>query len=105
MLRIYKTEDGGKLVKLKKSRFVSKAWFNLINPSSDEIAQVSSMLKVDSDILKNSLDADERSRVEIDDGIFSAIVNLPLLDEEGNFDTLPCGLVFSAKNFLTIWKP
>ena len=102
MLKIYKTEEAGKLVKLKKSRTISKSWFNLINPTAEEIRQVSTLLKVDSDILRNSLDADERSRVELDEGVFSTIVNLPLLDEEGNFDTLPCGLVFSGENFLTI---
>ena len=102
MLRIYKTEDGGKLVKLKRFGKVAKAWFNLTNPTSAEITKVSSLLAVDSDILRNSLDADERSRVELDEGIFSTIVNLPLLDEDGNFDTLPCGLVFSGENFLTI---
>lgn len=102
MLKIYKTEELGKLVKLKKSKTISKSWFSLINPSSEEIMQVSSLLKVDSDILRNSLDADERSRVELDDGIFSVIVNLPLLDEDGNFDTLPCGMVFAENNFLTI---
>jgi len=102
MLKIYKTEEVGKLVKLKKFRFVSQAWFNLINPSGKEIEQVSSMLKVDPDIVQNSLDADERSRVELDEGVFSVIVNLPLLDEEGNFDTLPCGMVYTGKNFLTI---
>ncbi len=102
MLRIYKTESVGKLVKLKKFKAVSKAWFNLINPTGKEIEQVSKLLKLDTDILRYALDADERSRVELDDGILSAIVNLPLLDEEGNFDTLPCGLVFSAANFLTI---
>ena len=102
MLRIYRTEIGGKLIKLKKIKTVSKAWFNLVNPSGKEIEQVSTMLKVDLDILRNSLDADERSRVEFEEGILSAIVNLPLLDEDGNFDTLPCGLVFSARNFLTI---
>ncbi|MCQ2734357.1 MAG: magnesium transporter CorA family protein [Alphaproteobacteria bacterium] len=102
MLRIYKTEETGKLVKLKIIKAVSHAWFNLINPVGKEIDEVSSMLKVDADILRNALDADERSRVEFDEGILSAIVNLPLLDEEGNFDTLPCGLVFSGRNFLTI---
>lgn len=102
MLRIYKTETGGKLVKLKNIKTVSKAWFNLIDPAGKEIEQVSNMLKVDSDILHNALDADERSRVEFDEGILSAIVNLPLLDEDGIFDTLPCGLVFSGQNFLTI---
>lgn len=102
MLRIYKTEPGGKLVKLKNIKSVSKAWFNLIDPAGKEIEQVSTMLKVDSDILHNALDADERSRVEFDEGMLSAIVNLPLLDEEGIFDTLPCGLVFTGHNFLTI---
>ena len=102
MLRIYKTEDGGKLVKLKRFSRVTHAWFNLTNPTSAEITKVSSLLAVDSDILRNSLDADERSRVELDEGVFSTIVNLPLLDEDGNFDTLPCGLVFSGENFLTI---
>ena len=102
MLRIYKTEPGAKLVKLKNIKSVSKAWFNLIDPAGKEIEQVSTMLKVDSDILHNALDADERSRVEFDEGILSASVHLPLLDEEGIFDTLPCGLVFTGQNFLTI---
>ena len=102
MLRIYKTENGGKLVKLKNFKAANHAWISLVNPSAKEIEQVSSVSKVDPDILRNSLDADERSRVELDEGIFSVIVNLPLLDEEGNFDTLPCGLVFTVRNFLTI---
>ncbi|MBQ8481502.1 MAG: magnesium transporter CorA family protein [Alphaproteobacteria bacterium] len=102
MLRIYKTENGGKLVKLKTFKSANQAWISLVNPSAKEIEQVSSVSKVDADILRNSLDADERSRVELDEGIFSVIVNLPLLDEEGNFDTLPCGLVFTVRNFLTI---
>ncbi len=102
MLKIYKTEDGGRLVKLKSSKQVSKAWFSLINPSAEEIRKVSALLNVDPDILRNSLDADERSRTEVDDGVFAAIINLPLLDEDGNFDTLPCGFVFSGNNFLTI---
>ena len=75
MLKIYKTEELGKLVKLKKSKTISKSWFSLINPTAEEIRQVSALLKVDSDILRNSLDADERSRVELDEGIFSTIVN------------------------------
>lgn len=102
MLKIYKTENGGKLVKLKTFKAAKHAWISMINPSAKEIDQVSSLSKVDADILRNSLDADERSRVELEEGIFSVIVNLPLLDEEGNFDTLPCGLVFTIHNFLTI---
>ena len=102
MLRIYKTEENGKLVKLKKNKIIPMTWCSLINPNEDELMQVSSVLKVDYDLLNNSLDADERSRIEQETNSLAIIINLPLLDDEGNFDTLPCGLVLTAKNFITI---
>lgn len=102
MLRIYKSEDGGKLVKLKKNKVTSLSWYNLIAPDDDELLKVSEQLKLDFDMLKNSLDLNERSRVEFEDNVLSLIVNLPLLDEDGQFDTLPCGLFFTKRNFMTI---
>jgi len=102
MLRIYKTDENGKLVKLKKNKIVPMTWCSLVNPNEDELQMVSSFLKVDYDLLSNSLDADERSRIEQDRNSLAIIINLPLLDDEGNFDTLPCGLVLTAKNFITI---
>ncbi len=102
MLRIYKSEDGGKLVKLKKNRVTPLSWYNMINPSVDEMEKVSEQLKLDSDMLKNALDLDERSRVEFDDGVLSLIINLPWMDDDGKFDTLPCGLFFTKNNFMTI---
>lgn len=102
MLRIYKSEDGGKLVKLKKNKVAPLSWYNLINPTAEEMEKVSSQLKLDPDMLKNALDLDERSRVEFEDGVLSLIVNLPLMDDEGKFDTLPCGLAFTSRNFMTI---
>jgi len=102
MLRIYKSEDGGKLVKLKKNKVTPLSWYNLISPNEEEMAMVSTQLGLDFDMLKNSLDLDERSRVEIEDNALSLIVNLPLLDEDGKFDTLPCGLFFTKRNFMTI---
>ncbi len=102
MLRIYKTEENGKLAKLKKNKILPMTWCSLINPNDEELLQVSSFLKVDYELLNNALDADERSRIEQDKNSFAIIINLPLLDDEGNFDTLPCGLVLTAKNFITI---
>ena len=102
MLRIYKSEDGGKLVKLKKNRVTPLSWYNMINPSVDEMEKVSEQLKLDPDMLKNALDLDERSRVEFDDGVLSLIINLPWMDDDGKFDTLPCGLFFTKNNFMTL---
>ena len=102
MLRIYKSEDGGKLVKLKKNKVTSLSWYNMISPSAEEMEKVSAQLKLDFDMVKNALDLDERSRVEFEDNVMSLIVNLPLLDDEGKFDTLPCGMFFTKRNFVTI---
>ncbi len=102
MLRIYKSEDGGKLNKLKKNKVVPYSWYNMINPDAEEIAQVSHQLHLEDDMLQNALDLDERSRVELEDGVLSLIINLPLLDDNGKFDTLPCGLFFTKNNFITI---
>ena len=102
MLRIYKSEDGGKLVKLKKNKVTSLSWYNLINPDDEELLRVADQLRLDFDMLKNALDLNERSRVEFEDNVLSLIVNLPLLDEDGQFDTLPCGLFFTKRNFMTI---
>ena len=104
MLRIYKSEDGGKLVKLKKNRVTPLSWYNMINPSVDEMEKVSEQLKLDPDMLKNALDLDERSRVEFDDGVLSLIINLPWMDDDGKFDTLPCGLFFTKNNFTEWFK-
>ncbi|MBE6451344.1 MAG: magnesium transporter CorA family protein [Alphaproteobacteria bacterium] len=102
MLRIYKSEDGGKLVKLKKNKVTSLSWYNMISPSAEEMEKVSAQLKLDFDMVKNALDLDERSRVEFEDNVMSLIVNLPLLDDDGKFDTLPCGMFFTKRNFVTI---
>lgn len=102
MLRIYRTEENGKLAKLKKNKILPMTWCSLVNPNEEELQQVSTLLRVDYDLLSNSLDADERSRIEQEKNSLAIIINLPLLDDEGNFDTLPCGLVLTAKNFITI---
>ena len=102
MLRIYKSEDGGKLVKLKKNKVTPLSWYNMISPSAEEMEKVSAQLKLDFDMVKNALDLDERSRVELEDTVLSLIVNLPLLDDDGKFDTLPCGMFLTKRNFMTI---
>lgn len=102
MLRIYKSEDGGKLVKLKKNKVAPLSWYSLINPNPEEMEKVSEQLNLDFDMIKNALDLDERSRVEFEDNVLALIINLPLLNDDGKFDTLPCGVFFTKRNFMTI---
>lgn len=102
MLEITKTQDNGKLERLKLNEAVSGSWFNLINPTREEIQQVSIVLGLDESYLNNSLDADELSRMEFEDGNLLIITNVPFMDDDGNFDTLPLGLIFTPESVITV---
>lgn len=102
MLEITKTQDDGTLTKLDLNEAVSGSWFNLINPTREEIQQVSLVLDLDESFLNNSLDADELSRMEFEDGNLLVITNVPIMDEEGNFDTMPLGLIFTPESMITV---
>ncbi len=102
MIKILKTEENKKLSKLSISEAVSGSWFSLIDPTEDEIKQVSLVLGLDEDFLRNSLDLDERSRIEIEDGNILIITNLPIMTEDGCFDTLPLGIIYTPTSIMTV---
>lgn len=102
MIKIFKTEENKKLTKLSISEAVSGSWFNLIAPNEEEIKQVSLVLGLDEDFLLNSLDLDERSRIEIEDGNMLIITNLPIMTDDGCFDTLPLGIIHTPTSIITV---
>ena len=102
MLEIKKTQDDGTLKTLELNEAVSGSWFNLINPTREEIQQVSLVLGLDESFLNNSLDTDELSRMDFEDGNLLVITNVPIMDDEGNFDTLPLGLIFTPESMITV---
>lgn len=101
MIEILKTTDE-KLIELGINEAQSGSWFNLINPTYDEIQKVSIILNLDESFLRNSLDVDERSRIEIEDDSVLIITNIPIMEDEGTYDTLPLGIIFTDKGFITV---
>ena len=102
MLEILKTTDEKKLVELGINEAQNGSWFNLINPTYDEIQKVSLILNLDESFLRNSLDVDERSRIEFEDDCILIITNIPLMEDEGAYDTLPLGMVITSRGFITV---
>jgi len=101
MIEILKTTDK-KLIELGINEAQSGSWFNLIDPTYDEIQKVSLILNLDESFLRNSLDVDERSRIEIEDDCVLIITNIPIMEDEGAYDTLPLGIVFTDRGFITV---
>lgn len=102
MIKIFKTEENKKLSKLSINEAVSGSWFSLIAPNEEEVKQVSLVLGLDEDFLLNSLDLDERSRIEIEDDNILIITNLPIMTEDGCFDTLPMGIIYTPTAIITV---
>lgn len=102
MIEILKTQDDKTLKELTLNEAESGSWFNLVNPTFEEIQKVSLILDLEEDFLRNSLDADELSRTEYEDGNLLVITNVPILDDEKNFDTLPLGIIFTHEGIITV---
>lgn len=102
MLQIFKTLEDKSLKELSIDEFEKGSWFNLIKPTADEIKDVANALNIEADFLRDSLDSEERSRIEIDDDKLLIITNVPMMEDENRFDTLPLGIIMTPDNIVTV---
>jgi len=66
MLSVCKS-DNNTLQKLPDDSIEKGSWINLIKPSGDELRLVAEQTGAPMDLLKAALDAEERSRIEIEE--------------------------------------
>jgi magnesium transporter len=102
MLKIYKTINN-ELIQCQA--IVEGAWIDLVNPSAEEINQVSSALNVDPDFLKAALDEEERARIESEDGNILILVDIPITEQEGNmnlYTTMPLAIILTRNTIITV---
>jgi len=80
----------------KRNRF---SWNHIENPSYDEIDAICSEYGIPDDFIRDPLDKDERSRIEIENDSLLIIIRVPLKnrDAEIPFVTVPLGIVLPKK--------
>ncbi len=104
MLNFYVSDAGGKLNQV--DTIEKGCWINAINPSEQEIQFLVQKLDLDLDFIKDPLDDEERSRIEIEGEHTLIIVDIPIVahDDNGNtiFDTIPIVMIISSNTFVTI---
>jgi magnesium transporter len=83
-------------------------WVNVYGPfASDENQRLSEELKVDIDFITDSLDIDERSRYESEEGVDLIILKTPVPNEgisdiEALYITIPIGIIRTPESIITI---
>lgn len=101
MLQILKTKDG-QIDELSIDNIEKGSWINLVKPTPEEIKSVAEVINIDADYLRDALDLEERSRIEFDDNMMLIITNIPLMENEDNFDVIPLGLVLTPDYIVTV---
>jgi len=102
MLKFYKTVNG-KTVEL--AEYVENCWARLIAPTEEEIAFVCNTLNVPEPFVRSSLDEEERSRIDEEDGSILIIVDTPTAEKNGNdveYSTIPYGIIVTCNTVLTV---
>ena len=101
MLAILKTTPTG-LKRLEE--FEPGSWIDLVNPTVEELEQVSRELVIPLDLLKGPLDEEEKSRIDVEDGLTHVIVDIPVVvreEDQRGYETIPLGMLIHHDYFIT----
>ncbi len=102
MLQCFITKEGT-LAEVPVQDIEKGCWISLTDPSREELRLVADVARLPSlDMLKAALDDEERAHIEIDEGNILIVINIPFMEDENSFDTLPLGIVITADYFITI---
>ena len=80
-------------------------WINLVSPSDNEIIQVCRELKISADYIKDSLDYEEKARIdtEEDDGTVLFVIDVPTIEKESesySYSTMPLGIIIVRDDYI-----
>ena len=80
---------------------------NMLDPTPEEIRQISEMMAVEKDFLTAALDEEERPRIESEDGSTLIVTDVPVVESVAGSDsfqysTMPMGIVVCKECIITV---
>lgn len=100
MIKIFKTFGG--YIEVPKTQ--KGCWVNVVNPTEEEKLQLTEEFGLPSDLINDTLDIDERPRLEIDDLWTLVILRIPieLPNNVVPFSTMPLGIFITNEFTITL---
>ena len=83
-------------------------WINLVNPTQNESLEIANAFDIDIADLRAPLDAEEMSRITIEDEYTLIIVDVPITEEETigtYYVTIPLGIIITETIITTCLEP
>lgn len=104
MVNIYTTDTSGTFMELKE--FQRECWIDLVNPTYEEIKEVSLKTNTDEDLLTKLMDDEELPRIEEGNNATLIVVDTPYLTDsryKHKYNTDPLGIIINNDGyFITI---
>jgi magnesium transporter len=100
MLNVLEASVGNGLV--RREAVQQGCWINLVAPSEEEIRAVQDSLGIESDFLRYPLDAEERSRVEIEEDQILVMVDIPIVEGNDEYSSIPLGIILKGETIVTV---
>lgn len=107
MIELFHSSETSPFAKIE--RIEKGCWINLLAPTDEEIHEISRVLEIDLDFLKDPLDSEERSRIEHDDNQTLVIIDIPVVEfseqadrTDISFSTLPLGMILLPDYLITV---
>ena len=104
MIKFFKS-DVNKRRMTRLTGFEEGCWVDLVNPSDDEVEDVSLFTGIPEEMIKAALDEEERARAEQDEENFLCLLDTPTITdtEDGDtYETIPMGLIYNPKCVVTV---
>ena len=102
MIKIYRTENS----KIgEEHAFEPGSWIQLTDPSLDELEMISERFEIDIADVRAAMDADESSRVEIEDDYTLILVDIPIIEirnDQKAYTAIPLGILLLDDYIITI---
>lgn len=102
MIKYYKTE-GNKLY--QNDTFVDGSWIYVVNPSREELDDISLKFNIDTNTLSSALDREERSRLESEEEYNMILIDIPTDESDVNsftYSTIPLSIFLIENALITI---
>lgn len=102
MIKIYRTENS----KIgEEHAFEPGSWIQLTDPSLDELELISNRFEIDIADVRAAMDADESSRVDIEDDYTLILVDIPIIEirnDQKAYTAIPLGILLLDDYIITI---
>ena len=82
------------------------AWIYMVNPSNDEIEEITALAGIDSEYIRAPLDEEETGRIETEEGVTFMIIDSPLANKDENnvisYTTIPMGFTVTHDYIISV---